>query len=88
MTNSEKIQELKKRGFKGNIVIDNYGYCLSKHYCLDNIWYEIMVNRKGYVDIINHSNIGDTNVINITLFKDFKDDLQFIINNLEDVKVD
>ena len=78
-----KIKELRKRGFEGHMVLDNYGYCLAKQYKLDNTWYEIMINKKGYVDIINHSN-NNNNVINITLLKEFVNDLKFIIDNLEE----
>lgn len=84
MKDTDLIKELLNRGFENHIVLDNGGFCLAKQYIVDNIWYEIMINRKGMVDIINHSGNEDNNVINLTLMKDFSNDLKFIIDNLKD----
>ena len=86
MNDTEIKNELRNRGFEYELVFDNGGYCLTKQYQDKKIWYEIMVNRLGDVDLINHSNNEYKNVININMFKEMAEDLKFIINNLKEKK--
>ena len=85
MTDKEIKEELTKKGFKSELIIDNGGYCLVKSYYLEGYEYEIIINYKGFISIVNHSK-EEENCIDVTLMKDFAYDLKWILDNLKERK--
>lgn len=84
MTDELKIEELKKRGFKDQVFMDN-GPSLYKEYKNDYHFYAIIISYQGDVIVANYDE-ENNNLISFNFNLDFVNDLIFILQHLEIIK--